>query len=490
MPTRQRDFLLVLILISSIAVAGARPYAGAWNDGSRLAAVESLVDRNTFAIDDSMFVQIPIDSSPYGPANPGLHLTGTLDKLRINGHYYSDKSPVPTLLLAAVYKIAQLLTGLRAAQSPAAFCWLMNFVGGGLPYIVAVAAIFGIASHYQLSRRVTWLLTLSFALATIAPAYSHHVNNHILQLSTTAVSILIMLRIAPCAGLRSGTPIATNSRWLLLGFITGLGYTIDLGLGPPLLAATSGWGIHQCWQRRQLTPLLFFTGAALPWLITHHAINYAIAGTMGPANARPEYLDWPGSPFDSTSMTGRWNHPSLGWAILYALDLLVGQRGILGNNLPTYLALVALPLILGNRHRERSVILAHLAWCGGGFLAYAATSNNYAGMCLSIRWFVPMLAPAFLLIASLLRERPAFARDLLLLSGYGCVWAFAGWLGGPWQRPPLALYWATMLGGLSLWALWRWRRWRKLLATDSLQVHHLTLQFSSPAANNTVSATS
>ena len=38
-------------------VLSARPYAGSWNDGSRLAAVESLVDYHTWAIDDSIFVR-------------------------------------------------------------------------------------------------------------------------------------------------------------------------------------------------------------------------------------------------------------------------------------------------------------------------------------------------------------------------------------------------------------------------------------------------
>ena len=31
---------------------------GSWNDGSRLAAIESLVERGTWQIDDSFFVQL------------------------------------------------------------------------------------------------------------------------------------------------------------------------------------------------------------------------------------------------------------------------------------------------------------------------------------------------------------------------------------------------------------------------------------------------
>src|SRR5262249_13483019 len=46
---------LVLIASGAVAAGSARPFAGSWNDGSRLAAVESLVDAHTFAIDDSIF---------------------------------------------------------------------------------------------------------------------------------------------------------------------------------------------------------------------------------------------------------------------------------------------------------------------------------------------------------------------------------------------------------------------------------------------------
>ncbi len=56
---RRSWWIGVLVLVSSglVAAASARPYAGSWNDGSRLAAVESLIDYRNFAIDQSVFVQ-------------------------------------------------------------------------------------------------------------------------------------------------------------------------------------------------------------------------------------------------------------------------------------------------------------------------------------------------------------------------------------------------------------------------------------------------
>jgi hypothetical protein len=259
---------------------------------------------------------------------------------------------------------------------------------------------------------------------------------------------------------------------LALGCLAGLGYTIDLGLGPTLLAAIGGWAVWHCWRARQMRPFVLFALAALPWLALHHTVNYAVAGTLGPANANPAYFDWPGSPFDTKTMTGRWKHANAGAFVVYALDLLVGQRGFLGHNLMLYAVVVGLPIVLLRCRAERPVVLASLAWCGLAFLAYAATSNNYSGLSLSIRWFVPMLAPAFLLLALLLRESPNLARDVTLLSAFSFVGVIAGWWFGPWSRPPLAVQWSVTATGLFTWGVYRLRELRR--SHPPAMPHHLS----------------
>src|SRR5262245_10595422 len=61
---RDRPLVPVLIVVSAFTIAalGAVPYAGSWNDGSRLAAVEAIADHGTLAIDDSVFVRVPADT--------------------------------------------------------------------------------------------------------------------------------------------------------------------------------------------------------------------------------------------------------------------------------------------------------------------------------------------------------------------------------------------------------------------------------------------
>ena len=123
--------LLVLISAAAVAIVSARGYAGGWNDGSRLAAVESLVDYHTLAIDRSIFVQVPprTDAAAPGPYpidEPTLYRHGTQDRLFIRGRFYSDKPPVSALLMAGLYQSLQWVTGLKARESPRLFCYLMT----------------------------------------------------------------------------------------------------------------------------------------------------------------------------------------------------------------------------------------------------------------------------------------------------------------------------------------------------------------------------
>src|SRR5262249_14317572 len=157
------------------------------------------------------------------------------------------------------------------------------------------------------------------------------------------------------------------------------------------------------------------------------------------------------------------------------------QRGFLSNNLMLYLAVVGVPPLFRMRFREKPELLCGLAWCGGTFLMYAALSNNYAGGCLSIRWFVPLLAPAFLALAILLRERPEWTRDFVILSCWNVVWILPAWWYGPWWRPTLWLYWFVLAGGLTHWAIHQHRQVRRNGAGSGI-----LLQFLARFANNTV----
>jgi hypothetical protein len=428
----------VILASAVIAVVGAQPFAGGWNDGSRLAAVEALGERGSFVIDDSVFVRVPPDGPPPYPANrPDLLTLGTRDKLFINGHYYSDKSPVPSVLMAGLYRVWLALGGPRAAERPDWFAWFLTVATSGVAYVLAVWCVGRLGTRLGLSDRLRFLFLLAFAVATVAPAYSRHVNSHI---------VLLAVAVALCEVLAQG------SRPALVGALAGFGYTLDLGLGPALLVALVPYCVI-VYRWRSLIVLL----AAAPWLVAHHALNYAVGGTLMPANAVAEYLRWPGSPFDAHTMTGGWKHTPGAFA-LYVGDLLVGKKGFFFHNLPLLLAPAAAVLAWYHRAARPAVLFA-VGWALLGGFAYAATSTNLSGQCCSVRWFVPLLAPGFWMVGLLLRDHPRYRRDFAWLTGCGAILGVVMWCGGPWAGKMAPGYWGVVAAALAGWGVIRYGDW-------------------------------
>lgn len=466
---------LILAAAATIAAGVARPYAGSWNDGSRLATVETLVDQHTWIIDHSSFVQAPPPAgsshpSPYDPNEPGLREHGTLDKLHIDGHYYSDKSPVPALLMAGVYQVGQWITGWTAREHPGAFCRAMTLTSSGLAYVVAVVCIYRLSRMLRLPFLWRLMLTSSFALGTVALRYAEQVNNHILLLGVTAVLTLQVAQLAREA--RFG--VVSGKRLLLLGSLAGLGYTIDLGTGPVIFLSTatfvlncrmagSGWWVkaRETSATRHWPPatLVLFVLSAVPWLVLHHALNYWIGGTFKPANANPRYFIWPGSPFSAGNLTGSWVHEGPVSFLLYAASMLLGKRGFLGHNLPLFLCLPASLLLLRRYGQHRRGILWAVGCSAGTWLLYAATSNNSSGQCCTIRWFVPLLAPAYYVLALVVRLAPRHRVDFLVLSVWGTL-LVALMREGPWMKHMVPFFWPIQAAALASWAFchhWRHR---------------------------------
>jgi hypothetical protein len=460
----------ILILAGSLTIAlvSSRDYAGSFNDGSRLATVESLVDHHTLAIDRSIFVQVPPPQvgvpGPYHDEEddaPFLTQWGTLDKLFVNGHFYSDKSPVPALLMAGWYGVWQQCTGWRAADHPDRFCYWMTFGTSGLAYVMAVWCVYQLGRPLRLPLGLRLALTASFALATVAPAYARHVNNHVLLLGVAAPLMLGLARLAEATG--SGAPNRTPwGRLLRLGTLAGLGYTIDLGTGPALLLCVVP---VIAWRVRRPGPVVLFVLAALPWLIAHHAVNYAVGGTFRPANANPEYFQWAG--FSAETLTGSWQHHNFLDFFLYVASLLFGKRGFLTHNLPLLLALPAMVRLLKTRVPETPELLFALCWCGGTWLLYGALSNNSSGLCCSIRWFVPLLAPAYYALAVFLREHARHRKDFAVLTAFGLFFGGWTWWKGTWMPNMIPAFWPVVAATLLSWVWCLTRRPPETMATSA-----------------------
>jgi hypothetical protein len=464
----RRPGLIVVTLATVIALVSARSSVGGWNDGSRLATVESLVDHGTLAIDRSIFTPL------------------TCDKLFINGRFYSDKSPVPAVGMAGCYWIIQKLTGLTAATNPQRFYWTMTLCSSGFAFVVAVFGIWRLSRRLDLPWTRSVMLTASFAVGTLALPYCCQVNNHILLLAVATLLVYFQIALALDE---------TRAWWTfaVIGALTGLGYSIDLGIGPPLIAATSGLALVRSapgslWKR--LGRLTTFGVGLIPFVALHHGLNFAVGGSIGPANAVPEYLFWPGSPFTAGNMTGKVQHQSAVAFLGYLFDLSFGIRGIVGHNPTLFLAVLPIGLLIWRVPRWRPEILAGWSWCLGSVLLYGITSNNHSGLNASVRWFVPFLAPAYFVLALSLKHVSHCLAEFSILALSGAAMAVIMWYRGPWQPIWLTGYWILLACGLVSWGYIAFRRQRTYLTMNdgnshaAVQVSRIRLNFPDTVANN------
>ena len=443
--------MMVVMIATGVAALSARPYAGSWNDGSRLAAVESLVDYHTWAIDESIFARPTADSglaSPYPISESGLREFGTRDKMWIDGHFYSDKTPVPNLWLAIVYRGIQVIGGLVARNDANWFCYWMTLASSGLAYVISVYCIDRLAAAHRLALATRILVTLGFAVGTIALPYARHVNSHILLLAVCSAVFLII----------SKKLIFSTAELIGIGSLMGVGYTLDVAIGSILVVGVVALLVAR---RRAWGPPLLVAVAAFPWFVLHHALNYKIGGTVLPANTNPAFFQWPGSAFDADSLTGGWHHANVYKFAGYALDLLVGHRGFLWHNLPLLLALPGAIWLLRRRVPEAATVWFAIGVSTFSWLLYSVASSNHAGVCCSVRWFVALLAPGYYILVLLLRYDVGAQTELRVLSSGSFVLGPLMWWQGPWTAHLVPGFWlivgATLLG----WMVCRVQRSRR-----------------------------
>jgi hypothetical protein len=94
-----------------------------------------------------------------------------------------------------------------------------------------------------------------------------------------------------------------------------------------------------------------------------------------------------------------------------------------------------------------------LGWTVAVWLQYSVFSNNYGGGGVSVRWFVPFLAPYYFLLAVYLRDCPRQRPIFWALSGWGVVLSALLWWDGPWSMSLPLLLWPLVAKGLATWAV-------------------------------------
>ncbi|MFN8454580.1 MAG: hypothetical protein U0401_07900 [Anaerolineae bacterium] len=155
-----------MALVLAVWLGQTKTTHTSWNESSRLAAIESLVERGTWRI----------DASPYG------HQTG--DKIQLNGHYYSTKPPLFSALAAIPYALLHYGLGTTLAVDgcqPGTLCvyyWLTVMMVG-VPSALLAIFFYRLVWRQQQSLSLALLLTTLLCIGSMICPYSLVFNNHV-----------------------------------------------------------------------------------------------------------------------------------------------------------------------------------------------------------------------------------------------------------------------------------------------------------------------
>lgn len=193
-----------MIIIVALAIAAGRiavvtskegdtPFLSA-NDRSRWCTVASLVERGTYEIDAQINDVFYAENDRRRPWN-------TIDKVRHLGrdgkqHDYSSKPPLFPTMVAGVYKLVNMFSGMTLSGQPT-FVARIVLALVNLPLL----ALFFYATIYSIERlcRSDWarrIAAVSTCFATMLLPFATSLNNHLPAAAATAAAMWIYLYTA------------------------------------------------------------------------------------------------------------------------------------------------------------------------------------------------------------------------------------------------------------------------------------------------------
>lgn len=347
--------VLLAMAFFLVFAALTKPQPESWNDIARVASVESLVERGTWAIDDSPWVD------------------ATKDKVLLNGRFYSDKMPVLTLMGAGVYAV---LHGLGASLAPdcsqtARFCayhWLTLFVVG-LPVALMLWLFFDFARRQPVPLWAALVGTVALGLGTMLFPYALVFNHHAPAAASLFASFYLLT-----------TRARQDSRWLVLaGLLATLAVSFDVLSG--IIAAVI-FGITLVRYPRAFP--YFALGAGIPLVLTAW-LDLQIAGTVIPPYMITNGYAYEGSAFPATFGGNGTpdDYPA------YAFRMFLGGKGLFAYDPLLFFAVAA---AIAVAFKRSSPLQAEAAFAVSGFTVlavYLATNTgNYGGTGYGERWFI------------------------------------------------------------------------------------------------------
>jgi hypothetical protein len=360
--------LLLTVVLLAATTRSQVTLAG--NETSRLAAVQSLVENGTFAIDASQF--------------------RTVDAVVIDGRLYSDKPPLLTCWLAVVYAAMYHGWGI-SLREPAAYhqcVYLLSAAGGGLFALSLAAAFFRRLRHESVGPTARSAFSILVVFGTWIFSYGTTINSHTPAALTLFVgwTTLERFQVRPRASLA-----------LLSGLLMGTVCNLDLPAGG-VFSIAGAVAVTTCGGASWRTGAAPFCIGVVLMLALFAVLDVVQHGSLVPAYLMVGGYRSAGG-FHPEMIAGQ-GHPRDPLEYLFTITL--GARGLL-SHMP-FLAFGLAPLLVKRLRPPLFPILAAAVATHALFCAVA--TRDYGGWAYGFRYLVAPIPLVFLLAVRVFSRLP------------------------------------------------------------------------------------
>ena len=323
---------------------------------SRLATVESVLERGTFAIEDSFFT--------------------TSDKVAKDGHEYGDKPPLPTFAAIGFGRVLKLF-GVRFVRGDycRALYWnnVFFFV---LSSLVCWLVYLGLRRRERIPEPYRIAMSVLAFASTLAVSYATTLNNHTLC-AVVLMGLVLLLETCERDGL-------TRGRAFCCGVMAGVVFNLDFIAGGVFGVSVFVYVLLAAPGRKWPQILLYAVGAGL-LLAAEAAMNMVSYGSPLPLYLWSHHPEFAGKNY-----------------LWYAFNILFGFEGFF---LYMPALLFACCACASPRMRRDRVFVLVMGSAAATVLLLIAGTSDYGGWCCGYRFLIPF-APVMLYYAAVYFGRP------------------------------------------------------------------------------------
>jgi len=323
-----------------------------WSDGARMATIESIVEYNTFQIDNSYFIE-------------------TGDKFMYKGHYYSEKPPFLQIYSSVYYFILYYVFNITVSSNDAVVYFILTLLTIGVTSAIGLIYFYKILILLKAKKEWALFLTLVAGTGTFVLPYSTIFNNHIFSGALIVISFYYLLKVKE-----------KFYNAIIAGVLMSLAGGIDINT---FLFMTF---VLIILFREPLKTKLAFALSAVPLIVLYFLFNYHISGSFMPPSINAKLYDFEGSAFTKESLDGLSGKTNFKDLMKYTFKILIGYRGLFSYMPVLIFSVYAFILIFKNKDIENKRYYVYIAVISMILILLTVfKTHDYGGNSFGARWY-------------------------------------------------------------------------------------------------------